>query len=102
MGAFEIELQFSPGENDPEDHDTFEAFLDTVMDQLATLGVDADYTATASDLRVIWTIDAPDASESSLIDALDVLRKALVAAGCYEADDHVRHEVLNARPLALA
>lgn len=99
---YEIFLQFTPGDNDPNDYDGFEAFLDSVTDELARLGVDADYTASAADLTASWTIDVPDASEASLIKALNVLQEALVAAGAEVAPEAGRHEVLGARHLAMA
>jgi hypothetical protein len=103
---YEIELQFTPGDNDPNDHAEFEAFLDSVMDQLADLGVDADYAATAADLAVSWTITVPDASEESLIGALSALRQALASVGCFDDSAAVPpaggHEVVSARRLVLA
>ncbi|MDP7726874.1 MULTISPECIES: hypothetical protein [Mycobacterium] len=104
---YEIEMKFTLGENDPDDHDSFEAFLDSVTDELANNGVDADYTATAADLRASWTIEVPDGSEASLISALKALSAALSAVGCFEdpeapAGHPQGHEVLGARRYAMA
>jgi hypothetical protein len=99
-GMFEIELRFAPGGNDSSQ---FEALLDAVADELAELGVDADYTARLADLSVTWTIDVPDASEESLIGALTALRKALVAAQRISAENwSASHAVVATRHLALA
>jgi hypothetical protein len=101
---YEIELQFTPGDNDPSDWASFEQFLDCVTDELDGMGVDADYTASAADLRASWTIEVPDASEGSLIGALNTLKKALVSAGCEDVAPVAGHghEVLGARRLAMA
>jgi hypothetical protein len=98
---YEIEVQFTLGDNDPGDHASFEAFLDSVMDQLDKLGVDADYTATAADLSASWTFTVPDASEGSLIGALSSLQQALATVGCFD-DAEQAHEVVAARHLAMA
>jgi hypothetical protein len=102
---YEIEFQFTPGDNDPGDHASFEEFLDSVMDQLDSVGVDADYTAAAADLRASWTIAVPDASEQSLIGALSSLQRALAAVGAFPdsaAQPAPTHEVVGARHLAMA
>lgn len=104
-GFYEIEMQFTPIASDPDDHARFEAFLDSIVDELAKLGLDVDYTASAADLTASWTIEVPDASEDSLIDALSSLRAALRAAGCDDSGLPPRplgHEVVAARHLALA
>lgn len=95
---YEIELQFTPCDDDPDDAG-FEEFLDSVTDELAKVGIDADYTSSAADLRASWTIEVPDATEDSLIDALNALRAALAAAGRAGSD---LHEVLGARSLVTA
>ncbi|OIN81639.1 hypothetical protein K3U93_04915 [Mycobacterium malmoense] len=102
-GYYEIEMRFTPG-GSSNDHASFEAFLDSVADQLAKLGVEPDYTAVAADLAATWTIDVPDASEDSLINALSTLRAALRAVGCDDAGalPAAGHEVIAARHLALA
>jgi hypothetical protein len=98
-GIFEIELRFAPGENDSPQ---FEALLDATADELEKIGVEADYTAALAGLTAIWTIDVPDASEKSLIDALNSLRTALHAAGVVTAAMGTTHEVASTRHLALA
>ena len=99
-GMFEIELRFAPGGNDSSQ---FEALLDAVADELAELGVDADYTARLADLSVTWTIDVPDASEESLIGALPALRTLLSAAQRISGENgSLRHDVVATRHLALA
>jgi hypothetical protein len=99
LGSFEIELRFArPVQNGPSQ---FEELLDTVTDELLKIGVDADYTASLADLTAIWTIDVPDASEQSLINALTALRTALHAAGC-NTSMMPTHEVVSTRHLALA
>ena len=67
-GTIEIEMRFETddGVTDPA---LFEQFLDDVVDEFAKLGADVDYTAVASEMKATWTIDVPDASEGSLIDA---------------------------------
>ncbi|TDH54157.1 hypothetical protein E2F47_11560 [Mycobacterium eburneum] len=89
-GSFEIELRFAPG--DPE---SFEGYLDAVADELVKLGVEPDYAANLADQTAIWWLDAPDASEDSLIGALTALRAAFGAASGV-----VSHEVTAARHLA--
>jgi hypothetical protein len=96
---FEIELQFAPGGIDSSQ---FEALLDAVADELAELGVDADYTARLADLAVTWTIGVPDASEESLIGALSALRRALDATGRISDENSPRHDVVSTRHMALA
>jgi hypothetical protein len=99
-GLFEIELQFASVGNDPSQ---FEVLLDAVADELAELGVDADYTARLADLAVTWTIGVPDASEESLIGALTALRKALDATGRLSPEDwSPTHDVVSTRHMALA
>jgi hypothetical protein len=101
-GMFEIELRFTVAAGENDLHSQFEALLDTVADELAKLGVDPDYTASVADLTAIWTIDVPDASEQSLIDALTSLKTALHAAGCATSTLSPTHEVVSTRHLALA
>lgn len=105
-GFYEIDYQFSAGENDPDDYGGFEAFLDRITDELATAGFDADYTAAAANLRATWTLEVPDGSEESLIVALTAMQLALAAAGCFDdtrpADRPREHEVVGARRLVLA
>src|SRR5262245_56525036 len=99
-GTIEIEMRFETddGVTDPA---LFEQFLDDVVDEFAKLGADVDYTAVASEMKATWTIDVPDASEGSLIDALTALRTALAAVGV-ETELGRRHEVMSTRNLALA
>jgi hypothetical protein len=97
-GTIEIEMRFEAEGDDPT---RFEQFLDDVVDEFAKLGVDVDYTAVVSELKATWSIDVPDASESSLIDALTTLRTALAAVGV-ETELGRRHEVMSTRNLALA
>ncbi|AKN17477.1 hypothetical protein MHAE_04360 [Mycobacterium haemophilum DSM 44634] len=99
---YEMEFQFTPGENDPDDYAGFEAFLDSITDELANQGFDTDYTAAAAELRASWTIELPDSSEASLIAALGAFQKVLSAAGCFDNARPRGHEVLGARRLALA
>jgi hypothetical protein len=99
-GMFEIELRFQPVSNNLS---PFEDLLDAVTDELAKIGVDADYTATVADLTATWTIDVPDASEESLIGALTALQTALENVGCVTPDPlPSKHEVVSTRHLALA
>jgi hypothetical protein len=97
-GTIEIEMRFV---SDDTDATHFENFLDAVVDAFAALGVDVDYAAVVSEQKATWSIDVPDASESSLIDALTTLRTALAAVGLSKQESGP-HESMSTRNLALA
>lgn len=66
--------------------ETFDEFLDRVLDELYELDIEADYLADMSALVAEWTITVPkdDAYEAAQ-EALGVLRTALHAAECNTA-----------------
>ena len=83
--TIEIEQRFHRGGN----NQSFEDFLDCVMDEFDAIGVEADYLATFNTLAAIWTISVDAESQlDALVEASTALRSALHAAQCNTPNWH--------------
>lgn len=94
-GYFEIELSFrQPSGGTPEQ---FDAFLDSVLEELGKIGHEADVTASLTALIATFTLDATDHTDDTFIKAVMDLRAALHAADCGTPGWPDAHEILSAR-----
>lgn len=78
LHTIEIEQHFQRGSGSNQ---SFEDFLDGVMNQLDTTGVEADYLANFNTLASIWTISVDAENQlDALAKASTALRSAVHAA----------------------
>jgi hypothetical protein len=94
MSYFSVEVNFIAANPSA---DAFEAFLDRVVDELESLGVEVDVTAALASYEASFLMATPDLSDESLIGILTGLRAALHAADCGTAGWPQAHEILGAR-----
>lgn len=94
MSHFTVEIQFQTATRDPK---AFDAFLDRVADEFASLGSELDYTASLANYTATFSIPADDLSTDALIKAVSTLRTALHAADCRTPGWPSAHSLLGAR-----
>lgn len=92
-GFFEVELSFQP----QGAHESFESFLDQVLEELDKIGVQADLTAALALFQATFSIPSDNYSDGALIEALSDLRAALHASDCGTPNWPDAYEVLGTR-----